>query len=79
MSFEPLRQNARPCHALLSNNIIGDNSIAGHNATSAVLVRQGVSDFIVTANHAGGVFKGQGSANHRYGVEIEGGTLTATW
>jgi hypothetical protein len=61
-------------HALLSNNIIGDNSIAGLNATSAVLVRQGVCDFIVTANHAGGVFKGQGSANHRYGVEIEGGS-----
>ena len=60
-------------HTLLSNNVIGDNSIAGHNASSGVLVRSGVSDFIVTANHVGAVFKGQASANTRFGVEIEPG------
>ena len=61
-------------HALFSNNIIGDNSIAGSNASSAVLVRSGVSDFIVANNHIGAVFNAQQSAQHRYGVEIEAGT-----
>ena len=60
-------------HALFSNNIIGDNSIAGSNASSAVLVRSGVSDFIVANNHIGAVFNAQQSAQHRYGVEIEAG------
>ena len=60
-------------HALLSNNIIGDNSIAGANVSSAVLVRSGVSDFIVSSNHIGAVFGGETSAKHRFGVEIEAG------
>ena len=57
-------------HALLSNNIIGCNSIAGPNASSGVIVRAGVSDFIIQGNHVGNVFKGSSAGLQRHGVEI---------
>ena len=59
---------------LLSNNMIGDNSIAGPNASSAVVVRAGVSDFILSNNHIGVVFNAEQLAKHRFGIEIEAGS-----
>ena len=60
-------------HATFTNNIIGACSIAGKGVASAVLVRAGVSDFIIQGNHIGDVFDGQGSSNTRFGVQIEPG------
>lgn len=40
-------------HATLTNNIIGANA-------NGVLVRSGVSDFILQGNHVGNIFKGSG-------------------
>ena len=61
-------------HATLSNNVIGANSIARPGLASGVLVRAGVSDFILQGNHVGDVFSGQGSSGTRYGVEVERGS-----
>jgi hypothetical protein len=57
-------------HATFSNNVIGENSIAAHGASSGFLVGENVSDFIVTSNHVGSVLS-QGT--QRYGIEIERG------
>lgn len=60
-------------HATFTNNIIGACSIAGKSVASGVLVKAGVSDFIIQGNHIGDVFDGQDSSNTRFGVEIEAG------
>jgi hypothetical protein len=60
-------------HTLISNNIIGDNSIAAPNASSGILVRSGASDFVLVGNHVGSVFRGQTGSAQRHGVEIEPG------
>ena len=60
-------------HALISNNIIGDNSIAGTGLWSGVLILPGVCDFVLSANHIGNVFRGQNSSAHKYGVEVQQG------
>ena len=57
-------------HATLSNNVIGENSLAKHDAVSGVLVRSGVSDFIITSNHIGSLLS---KGTQRYGVQIERG------
>ena len=60
-------------HATFTNNIIGACSIAGRGVASGVLVKAGVSDFIIQGNHIGDVFDGQNSSNTKFGVEIEAG------
>eukprot|EP01043_Picozoa_sp_COSAG02_P044871 COSAG02_NODE_4048_length_5862_cov_18.270692_7_plen_571_part_00 len=60
-------------HATFTNNIIGANSIAGKRVASGVLVKAGVSDFIIQGNHIGDVFDGQDSSNTKFGVEVEPG------
>jgi hypothetical protein len=60
-------------HALISNNMIGDNSVGGVGQHSGVLVLAGASDFILSTNHIGAVFKGQASSAQKAGVEIEAG------
>lgn len=60
-------------HALISNNIIGDNSNGASGQSSGILVLAGVSDFVLSANHIGAVFHGQSSSNQKAGVEIEPG------
>lgn len=60
-------------HTLITNNVIGDNSIRAPGLTSGVVVRAGVSDWIVQGNHVGGVFKGQSTSATKYGVEVEAG------
>ena len=54
-------------HITLSNNIIGANA-------NGVLVRSGVSDFIIQGNHIGNIFKGSGATTQEHGVEIEAGS-----
>merc|ERR1712216_132527 len=56
-------------HASFMNNILGENSLAMHNASSGVHVRAGVSDFIIQGNHIGSI----ASATHKYGIEVEDG------
>ena len=69
-------------HATFTNNIIGACSITGRGVASGVLVKAGVSDFIIQGNHIsdvfegnhiGDVFDGQNSSNTKFGVEIEAG------
>ena len=61
-------------HHLFTNNIVGDNSIVGVNVSSGILVKENVSDFIITSNHVGAVFKQQIQSQHKYGIEIEKGS-----
>ena len=60
-------------HHLISNCIIGDNSIIGVNRSSGILITKNVSDFIISSNTIGPVFKNQEDAQHKYGIEIEQG------
>ena len=63
----PRTQPRCGAHTTLSNNIIGANA-------NGVLVRSGVSDFIIQGNHVGNIFKGSGSISQKHGVEIEAGS-----
>lgn len=65
-------------HAVLTGNIIADNSQAGMNASSGVEIGAGVDTALVSSNRIGAVqsalVAGSGEAcNHRYGVLIEQG------
>lgn len=60
-------------HATFSNNIIGACSVAGKGLASGILVKAGVSDFIIQGNHVGDVFDGSTSSNAKFAVEIETG------
>ena len=61
-------------HTLISNNVIGANSAAGVGVASGIFVATNVSDFIVSHNHVGDVFRGSSSAMSRWGVEIQKGS-----
>jgi hypothetical protein len=58
-------------HALVSNNLIGDNSIAGMGLYPGVSVASGVSDFIFTSNHIGAIFRGQQSSAQKAGESMD--------
>ena len=60
-------------HTIIANNVIGDNSNVGRGVASGIFVAANVSDFIISNNHIGAVFSGQGAANTKWGIEIEKG------
>ena len=60
-------------HCTLSNNIVGACSHAEPGKNSGILVRAGVSDFIIQGNHIGDVFRGENTSSTKYGVEVEAG------
>lgn len=61
-------------HTMLTNNIIGASSIRSPGTRAAVLVRSGVSDFIIQGNHIGNVFRSQSSTGTSWGVQVEPGS-----
>ena len=60
-------------HCTLSNNIVGACSHAEPGKNSGILVRAGVSDFIIQGNHIGDVFRGENTSSTKHGVEVEAG------
>uniref|UniRef100_A0A7S2FP30 Right handed beta helix domain-containing protein n=1 Tax=Haptolina brevifila TaxID=156173 RepID=A0A7S2FP30_9EUKA len=58
-------------HATIGNNIISENSIATPGKASGILVRPGVSDFIIQGNHVGTLTTT--TSTTRYGIEIQPG------
>ena len=64
---------AFPCGPqVVSNNVMTENSIGAVQNASGVLVRAGVSDFVIQGNHIGS----DASVTQKYGVEVERGLST---
>jgi len=61
-------------HTTMTNNIIGASSIRNPGSLPAILVRSGVSDFIIQGNHIGDIFRGQNLTSTSYGVQVEAGS-----